>query len=426
MKHFWLLLLLSAVLGTTLGWTMNYVQYGHRKAYFGEITMDGSVTADNVMEKLKEYHRDAVAVAELEGDATYDFGVMPPGTQGNHTFVVKNSGDEPLSLELGATTCKCTLGDLDQNELAPGESTTVKLEWTVASDKSEFTQSAELRTNDPLRPAIKLTVQGLVISDLEFDPKKVSFGSVTAGESFEFSTNLYSYYDNDIKLIKGRFGSDDLTELADVSFEEFEPSESDGVHKRAHQAFKINTKVKPGLRQGPMLTTMLITFEKLGQEGSESVSKSRKGDKDGEKDDYVLTAVAECAGRVVGSLTMLENAKLKSSSGGGYIWTLGRISEEDPLEFKALVALKGSERDSTNLTIGETHPSDVIQAEIGKPLGKGSMRLFPLKITLKPGEKTIDLLGKNKDDFGWLWIESDNPKVSRMKVAVKVMIEPRP
>jgi hypothetical protein len=49
-----------------------------------------------------------------------------------------------------------------------------------------------------------------------------------------------------------------------------------------------------------------------------------------------------------------------------------------------------------------------------------------LTITLKPGTQPIDLLGKNKEDFGLLWIESDNPKVGRMKVAVKVLVEPRP
>lgn len=401
---------------------MNYVEYGHRDAYFGEITLDGSVTADNVMAKLEEYHTDSAAVAELQGDANHDFGVMAPGSKGKHTFVIKNAGDDPLTLELGATTCKCTLGDLKKNQLGPGETTSVELEWTVAAGKSTFEQSAELRTNDPLQPAIKLTVSGLVISDLEFDPKRVTFGEVTSGEGFEFSTKLYSYYDTEIELVKGSFGSEELTKLSEVSFEEFEPSEDDGVHQAARQAFRITAKVQPGLRQGPLLTNMLINFNKPG---GETVEQTDSGDTDG-AEETMMTAVAEVAGRVVGSLTMLENANLKWTDSGGYIWSLGRVSADDPLEFKALVALKGSQRDRTNLTIGETFPSDVMQAEIGEPLGKGTMRLFPLTLTLKPGDEPHDLLGKNQDDFGLIWIESDNPKVSRMKVAVKVFVEPRP
>ncbi len=416
MKYFFWLVVLSAVLGTTFGWTMNYVEYGRRDAYFGEITLDGTVTADNVMAKLEEYHSDSAAIAELQGEANHDFGVMAPGSKGKHAFVIKNVGEEPLTLELGATTCKCTLGDLKKNQLAPGESTSIELEWTVAAGESSFQQSAELRTNDPLQPAIKLAVSGLVISELEFDPKRVTFGEVTAGEEFEFSTKMYCYYDTDIEVVEGSFGSDELTELSQVSFEAFQPSEDDGVHQAARQGFLVTAKVQPGLRQGPLLTNMLVKFKKIGGESDGNV----------DAEETTMTAVAEVAGRVVGSLTILENTNLKWTERGGYIWSLGRLAADDPLEFKALVALKGSERDRTNLTIGETYPDEVMEAKIGEPRGKGAMRLFPLTLTLKADAEPHDLLGKNQDDFGLIWIESDNPKVSRMKVAVKVFVEPRP
>ncbi|MEM6474516.1 MAG: hypothetical protein AAF802_33600, partial [Planctomycetota bacterium] len=118
------------------------------------------------------------------------------------------------------------------------------------------------------------------------------------------------------------------------------------------------------------------------------------------------------------------------TDGGGYIWNLGRIDKEAPLEYTALVALKGSEMEGTNLTIGEVSPSEVIEAEFADPLGKGkgkgSMRLYRLRLKVKPGDEPLDLLGKNKDDFGSVWVESDNPKVSRMRVAVKLLVEPRP
>ncbi|QEG00060.1 hypothetical protein Mal15_41280 [Stieleria maiorica] len=421
MNKFWLLLGLSFVIGTTCAWTMNYMEYGHREAYFGEITMDGSVTADNVMAKLKEYHSDSAARAELDGKPVHDFGAMSPGSKGSHEFIVKNVGNDVLRLELGASTCKCTLGSLVNNQLAPGESTSVELEWTVSSDKTTFEQSAELRTNDPLRPAIRLVVQGLVISDIEFDPKQIAFGEVLAAEPFEFSTKLYNYYDTDIVPQSAKFGSEELTELSEVEFEPFEVSEADGSHQNARQGFLVKVNVKPGLRQGPLVTNLQVSFKKVG--ASEEATTDNQTD---ELSEDTFVALAECAGRVMGPLTILESSAMKSTDGGGYIWTLGRLDADDDLEKKCLVALKGSEKDSTNLTIGETYPSDVIEAEFGKPIGRGQTRLFPLVLKLKAGEELIDLLGKNKDDFGWLWIESDNPKVSRMKVAIKVLIEPRP
>lgn len=422
MKNFFLMLLLSLVLGTGFGWAMNYIEYGHRDTFFGEITTDGSVTADNVMAKLKEYQSDSTAIVELQSEPTHDFGAAAPGTKGTHQFIVKNIGDEPLILELGASTCKCTIGDLKDTQLAPGASTTIDMEWTVQSDKTAFEQSAELRTNDPTRPAVLLKITGIVISDIEFDPKEISFGDVLAGETFEISTNMYCYYDQDIEPVSALFGSKDLTKLSDFRFEPFEPSEQDGVHKQARQAFRVVAKVKPGLRQGPMVTTLVVTFKKNA--GGTDGEQANQETPDGKKGFYQTSA--EVAGEIVGSLGMIENTRVKSISGGGYIWNLGRIGPDEELKFKALVVLKGSERDGTTLRIGETYPSDVVQAEFGAPLGKGKMRLFPINLTLKAGAETLDLLGKNKDDFGWIWIESDNPKVSRMRVAVKVMIEARP
>ena len=53
------------------------------------------------------------------------------------------------------------------------------------------------------------------------------------------------------------------------------------------------------------------------------------------------------------------------------------------------------------------------------------MTLYPLEIELVPGDEPVERLGNNKDDYGTIWIESDNPKVSKMRVALKFAIEGR-
>ena len=423
---FWLFVIIAGVVGVASGWAMNYSAVGHREAYFGEITMDGTVTADNVMEKLKEYHSTSTAVAELPDGDTHDFGAMAPGTTGKHSFVIKNTGDDPLTLELGASTCKCTLGSLEDTVLEPGETTSGDLEWTVSADKKTFQQSAEVRTNDPAKPGLRLTVMGMVIRDIEFEPSQVTFGEVLAGEEFEFSTVMYSYFDTEIVPTEVVFGSEELNELASSEFEEFAPSESDGVHQRARQGFRIKTTVQAGLRQGPMVTSLSVKFRKPDERAGGGQEPATSGADPSGLESASFYARAECAGRVVGSLSMITNAKLRSTDGGGYIWSLGRIGPDDKLSYSAFVSLKGSEQGETNLTIGETYPSDVVQAKLDEPIGRGKMQLFRLTVTVKPGQEDIDLLGKNKVDFGWVRIESDNPKVSPMKVAVKAFIEPRP
>ena len=424
MKNYWLLLFLSVCLGTTFAWAMNYADHGHREAYFGEITMDGSVNADNIMEVLSQYYSTSSAKVGLEGEPTFDFGTMGPGSKGKHEFVIKNIGEEELELSIGASTCKCTLGSLGDENLAPGASTSVTMEWTVSTDKDIFNQSAELRTNDPARPAIRLTVTGRVIRDIEFEPKQVTFGEVAAGESFEVTTRMYSYLEGQIDVKSASFGSEQMNELSEFVIEPLEiDPDSDNLHKRARQAFEIKAKVRGGLRQGPMVTTLQIGFNKINSSGETIV---RDGTPSAKLEQGLYATSTEIAGRVIGSLSMFENSMLKSISGGGYVWTVGKLGPEADLEVKGFVVLKGSERDNTNLTIGEVTPDYAIRAELGESLGRGSMRLYPITLRFTPGEELIDLLGKNKEDFGKIWIESDNPKVSRMQIAVKVAIEPRP
>lgn len=39
----------------------------------------------------------------------------------SHEFKFRNVGNGPLFLDMGGSTCKCTIGDLDKSVLKPGE-----------------------------------------------------------------------------------------------------------------------------------------------------------------------------------------------------------------------------------------------------------------------------------------------------------------
>jgi hypothetical protein len=53
------------------------------------------------------------------------------------------------------------------------------------------------------------------------------------------------------------------------------------------------------------------------------------------------------------------------------------------------------------------------------------MVLYPLEIELVRSEEPVERLGNSKDDYGSIWIESDNPKVTKMRIALKFAIEGR-
>src|SRR5687767_3196483 len=67
---------------------------------------------------------------EIEGGSTYNFGQMDRHAKGEHTFVIRNVGSTPIGLKQGQTTCKCTISEMKDGELKPGDSIPIKLMWT--------------------------------------------------------------------------------------------------------------------------------------------------------------------------------------------------------------------------------------------------------------------------------------------------------
>ncbi len=413
-------MILAASLGTACAWTVNYSRFGHREGRFGPFSMDGDVTPENVMAILEAGYATSLGRVELPAGSAHDFGVMAPGTTGEHSFVVKNVGEGDLSLRIGASSCKCTIGSLDADSIAPGEETEVKLEWTVAADGASpsFTQSAQLLTNDPAQYAITLNISGKVIGDMEVVPDKWSFGEVAAGEPFELLGKIYSYYEEEVVPTDMMFSDELLNDFAEFQVEPFQPGEDDGLYSKARQGFQVTVKLKEGLRQGAVSQNFMFGFRRKGEDGK-FVAPAADDD---DENDY---AIAPVTGRIVGSLGMIAGPRVKGTTGGGYIYDFGRIGKDDPLIGKSFVVLKGSERDNTTLSVGEISPDGMLKARLGEPTGRGSMTLYPLEIEVVPGDQRIDLLGKNQDDYGNVWIESDNPKVTKMRIAVKFAVDPR-
>lgn len=419
MKKFWTFLVLAAAAGTATAWAINYKRYGHRVARFGPFTMGNEVTAANVMAIVNKNVPVGRARVELVGDSKFDFGMMAPGTEGEHTFIVKSVGEDDVRLRLGATTCKCTLGELDQESLKPGEQTEVKLTWTVKQGESDFAQSAQLITNDPERVVIQLEIMGKVVNDIDIFPETWTFGDVATGEPIEVSGTIYSFLENDIRPTDIKFSSEEITEMSEFKVEAFKPTkETDGIRGTARQGFRVSVNIKPGLRQGAVSQSLVFGFRRLDENGDEIPPE--EGDTD--PNDYIY---ASTKGQIIGPLSMIESSKISGQPGGGYVYDFGRIAAGEPLIAKTFVVLKGAERENTTLRIGEIYPDQFVKATLGEPIGRGTMTLYPLEIELVPGDELVERLGNNKDDYGTVWIESDNPKVSKMRVALKFAIEGR-
>ena len=418
MKNIWLLMFLAAAVGTTTAWGINYYRFGHREGFLGPFTMEGSVTAANVMEVISKSVPEGTPQVEVD-ETSHDFGMMPPGAEGEHVFTVRNTGDDDLRLRLGASTCKCTLGELDNEVVKPGEETQIKLSWTVKEGDLNFSQSAQVITNDPSQVVIQFEIIGKIIDKFDVVPQTWSFGEIATGEPITLSGKVYSFLDYDILPTEQVFSSVDMTDRSSISVEEVEATEEeDGFRVVARQTFKVEMLLDAGIRQGAISQNFMFGFRRLDEDG-EIVPPAENDD---DPNDYIYVPVK---GRIVGPLSMIVSSKLKGEAGGGYIYDLGVLEKDDPHVSKSFVVFKGSHRQNTKLSVGKVIPEGTIKASLGEPTGRGSMTLYPLTIELIRGDEPVARRGKNKEDYGLVWIESDNPLVSKMRIAVKFAIEAR-
>ncbi len=92
---------------------------------------------------------------------SYDLGPIESGLEFGHTYVIRNEGDQPLTLAEGKGLCRCLKLDIHAEPVQPGQEALIKV---VAADsvKNEpmnpgpFSRSMLITTNDPDRPDITL------------------------------------------------------------------------------------------------------------------------------------------------------------------------------------------------------------------------------------------------------------------------------
>ncbi|HET6323449.1 MAG TPA: DUF1573 domain-containing protein [Planctomycetaceae bacterium] len=106
------------------------------------------------------------------GVRVFEFGTMAVNEEQKHTFKIRNKGEGPLDLEVGPSTCKCTVGSLSKKRVEPGESVQVELTWRAKETSQNFAQSATIWTSDPDAPDIQFKVYGKVVEKYVVIPEK--------------------------------------------------------------------------------------------------------------------------------------------------------------------------------------------------------------------------------------------------------------
>jgi len=93
----------------------------------------------------------------------YDFGEVTEGVIVKFDFQIKNTGDKPLHINNIMTSCGCTAVALQSDEIQPGESTSVKVEFNSDGKMGQQNKVISIASNDAAQPNVKLELTGKVL-----------------------------------------------------------------------------------------------------------------------------------------------------------------------------------------------------------------------------------------------------------------------
>ena len=95
--------------------------------------------------------------------ASFDFGKTLPNRTLEKEFNLLNFGDQDLVIEKVATSCGCTVTQLDTKVLKPGASTPLRVKLETRSSQGRILKSVAIRSNDPAKSLFELKLEATVV-----------------------------------------------------------------------------------------------------------------------------------------------------------------------------------------------------------------------------------------------------------------------
>jgi len=201
----------------------------------------------------------------LEAAATtYDAGETDFSQARDYSFTIRNTGDQPLRLSVISKSCTCTAVEAPAEPIAPGKEGKVVLRWTpIPGQVGPFSESAELRTNDPRQPTLQLVARALISPQVRIWPEDMSY--VDLG-----TVNPEKPAEKDVKVFSTRLENFDLKATMShpgirVAQEKLPPDSPVG-EARARSGYVLTLTTTGDLPQGYVRETLTLTVKVQGQE----------------------------------------------------------------------------------------------------------------------------------------------------------------
>lgn len=324
----------------------------------------------------------------VENGREYEFGVMEVNERLQHTFMVRNDGDVPLTLELIRTTCKCAIGELPAGAIAPGEVGEVTLDWIAKDYQREFRQSATIETNDPSNQMLILSIFGRVVQSVIVYPEVLTLGDSTANDDRTATLSLHAYKDPALEIESYDWIASDFAEYLDV---DWEPAESrDG----AMCAYNVNVRLKSGMPHGQFKETLLLKLSSTPDRIEIPVS-----------------------GRIVSDISIVG----RSFSERTGVLRLGVVPKDRGATAGLLLLVKGPHREQVEFSKAQTDPEHGLDVTIGEPTVWDTVVKYPIEIIVPPGSDLVQRLNSEQNP-GKILLDTTHPTIKQIELQVSYAV----
>jgi hypothetical protein len=326
----------------------------------------------------------------------FDFGSMQRNAARSHTFRITNTGNHPLELRKGSTSCKCTLTKFDTHPVEPGETRDVVLDWTARSLGSNFREVATILTNDPHRRRIDLVIKGRLTETLRLEPGEILFGRLLDGEEKTADVRLLCFRSDNLTVTDTKLVDEDAAKHLAVVVTPIPADQLDDPD--AKSGMTLSVTVKPGLPIGLFRAELEV--------------KTNIEDQD--------TLKIPIEGHVASDISIVGRGW---SSGRG-ILTLGTVKSRDGVKRKLTIFVRGENPEGIELELAKQSP-DLFQVQIGektKIAGRPVVKI-PLVIEIPPGVGPISRLGTQQADLGEILIATNHPGAPQLRLLVRFAVE---
>lgn len=337
----------------------------------------------------------SVALPMLRLDATsYNFGVMERGASQSHVFKVTNEGNAPLEISVGATSCKCTIGDVENRPIPPGETVGVTLRWEAKALPGPFRQTATLLTNDPRASHVELSVQGEVINVTTLQPPEWLFDKAPAGQERTDSIYLMSFERDSFEVRSTDIEPADGAKFFDVTVHQVPREEL--PDEKAKSGVRIDVTLRGQIPLGPLHHWVVVETD-LPEFESRSIP---------------------ILGRVVGDITV-RGPGWNEETGRLFV---GMVDQQEGKETRLLISVKGPHAEGIELTPGPAEPNH-LEIEIGEPKSTGDQVLIPLVLRIPPNTVPSNHLGTAQGDPGRVTIRTNHPVTPEISFEVLYAVQ---